>query len=139
MKKDFFDNLDRPNHLAQRVQELRAELAAYDANQLAINTGSTFHYLESGKGFFQFTYWQEDTHLSYPTFIATSTDQQRELGVAHQALILYYFVTARPQPLQERWISFAELPDGRFYTQAFQGYTGNVLQRHFTNQIARVE
>ncbi len=139
MKKDFEFSLDRPNQLAQRVQELRKELAVWDAWQLAKNTATTFHPSNSGQGIFQFSYWQDEARLSYPYFIARSTNVQGELGVAHQALILYYFITARPQPLTERWISFAELPDGRFYAQAFQGYTGIVLQRHFADQIDRLE
>ncbi len=56
-----------------------------------------------------------------------------ELPVFTQAMLLYYFHTADGTPLAGRWISFADLPDGRFYNQAFQGYTGGELQRHFKN------
>lgn len=139
MKKDVFFSLDRPNLLQKRVQELRDELSIWDAHQLALNTDCPFFPTDQGSGYFQFPYWQEITHLSYPSFLATSAQQQKELGVAHQALILYYFVTARAAPLTERWISFAELPDGRFYTQAFQGYTGTLLARHFAERVAEFE
>ncbi|GAB4474351.1 MAG: hypothetical protein Kow0088_10290 [Anaerolineales bacterium] len=139
MKKDFLFSLDRPNLLAQRVNELRKELTAWDPQRLAINTASTFVSNDLGSGHFQFSYWQEDTQLSYPAFLATSVAIQKELGIAHQALILYYFATSHPQPLTEKWISFAELPDGRFYSQAFQSYTGNVLRRHFTDEVERLE
>jgi hypothetical protein len=47
------------------------------------------------------------------------------------ALLLYYFHTADGTPLSGRWISFSDLPDGRFYNQAFQGYTGRELSRAF--------
>ena len=36
-----------------------------------------------------------------------------------------------------RWIAFSELPDGAFYASAHQGYTGQVLQRHFGADYAR--
>ena len=35
-----------------------------------------------------------------------------------------------PKP-SGRWISFSELPDGRFYNQAYQGYTGGKLAQAF--------
>jgi hypothetical protein len=38
-----------------------------------------------------------------------------------QALLLYYLVTADGAPLTGRWVSFADLPDGRMYDTAFQG------------------
>lgn len=32
-----------------------------------------------------------------------------------------------------KWIAFTELPDGKFYTQAYKGYTGGELTRAFGN------
>jgi hypothetical protein len=138
MKKEFF-SFDQPNLLAQRVQTLRNQLADWDPRQLARNTAANFFANEEGKGYFRFPYWQEEILLEVPHYLAISAKDQKELGVAHQALILYYFITARPIPLTEKWVSFAELPDGRFYNQAFQGYTGNLLRRHFGNQLQRIE
>ena len=48
-----------------------------------------------------------------------------------QALFLYYLITADAAPLSGRWVSFADLPDGRMYNAAFQGYTGDELARTF--------
>ncbi|PWH16158.1 MAG: hypothetical protein DDG59_09765 [Anaerolineae bacterium] len=138
MRKDFV-SLDQPNQLAQRVQALRHQLSAWDPQQLATNTATSLIRDHSGEGYFQFLYWQEATLLNIPSFSAISANTKKELGIAHQALILYYFITARPHPLTEKWISFAELPDGRFYTQAFQGYTGGVIRRHFENQLDKLE
>jgi Domain of unknown function (DUF3786) len=44
---------------------------------------------------------------------------------------LYYLSHADGTPLSDRWISFSELPDGKFYNQAFQGYTGKRLAQVF--------
>jgi len=56
-----------------------------------------------------------------------------------QALLLYYFVTADGKSPEAHWISFADLPDGRFYNQAFQGYSGNELARSFQNDLDAFE
>lgn len=136
--KNAFLSFDQPNLLAQRVQALRDQLAILNPQQIAINTAANYFANEVGKAHFRFPYWQEEILLEVPTYLAISANDQKELEIAHQALILYYFITARPIPLTEKWVSFAELPDGRFYNQAFQGYTGNVLRRHFENQLERL-
>jgi hypothetical protein len=43
------------------------------------------------------------------------------------AIMIYYLHTADGSPFADRWIGFRELPDGGFYHQAFQGYSGDLL------------
>jgi hypothetical protein len=47
--------------------------------------------------------------------------------------LAYYFHTSDGTPKSGNYIAFTELPDGQFYTQAFQGYTGGELVRVFGN------
>ena len=39
--------------------------------------------------------------------------------------------------MDEEWVSFSELNDGRFYNQAFQSYTGDLLATHTNSIIER--
>lgn len=48
-----------------------------------------------------------------------------------QALLLYYLITADDTPLTGKWVSFADLPDGRMYNTAFQGYSGDEIAKKF--------
>jgi hypothetical protein len=50
-------------------------------------------------------------------------------------LLLYYFHTADGAPLARQWVSFSELPDGRFYNHAYQGYSGGELARTFGHDL----
>ena len=52
-----------------------------------------------------------------------------------QALILYYFATSNGTSLSGNWVSFADLPDGRMYSQAFQGYTGDQVAKAIGSDI----
>jgi len=52
-----------------------------------------------------------------------------------QALLAYTFYTSDGALPAQEWIAFTELPNGRFYTNAFQGYTGNKLARAFGNDV----
>ena len=54
-----------------------------------------------------------------------------------QAVVAYYFYTSDGAPLTGQWISFADLPDGRMYNSAFQGYSGNELVKVFGLNIDR--
>lgn len=94
-------------------------------------TGAAFHSQDSEQGVFRLPVWDEDHLLTYPDLIATDAETGNESGIVIQALLLYYFLTADGTLETHQWISFSELPDGRFYTQAFQGYTGGELARHF--------
>jgi hypothetical protein len=49
-------------------------------------------------------------------------------------MLLYYLHTADGSPLADRWIGFRELPDGGFYHQAFQGYSGNQIAKVFGDE-----
>jgi len=55
------------------------------------------------------------------------------------ALVLYYLARSDGTPPTGRPISFAELPDGRFYVQAFRGYTGAALAREFAEKPEALE
>ncbi len=65
---------------------------------------------------------------SQPSSAEAAANQANPL---EQAFLLYYLSTADGAPLTGKWISFSELQDGRFYIQAFQGYTGQELARAF--------
>ena len=132
-------NQSDPTQLARRVAALRMELLPLDPFSLAANTGSTYESLEPGKGVFHLKIWGRDTHMIYPEFVAGDENTMQELPLPVQALLLYYFRMADGTPRAGRWISFSELPDGRFYNQAFQGYTGSELARHFQEDFQAFE
>ncbi len=114
---------------SRRLDELRQALSRRDPLLTARNTGSTFTDSPTGQTAFLFSFWSRPISLAYPDYVATYQYEKTELSEFNQAAILYYFDTADGTPLEKRWISFSELPDGKFYNQAFQGYTGLELHR----------
>jgi hypothetical protein len=116
------DPQKRSDQLLQRIDELRRHLREADPGLLSSYTGAHFDRNESG-GEFKFKFWQDELCLEFPTLI--------------QALVFYYFYTADGKPISYRWIAFSELPNGLFYNQAFQGYTGHVITRTFKNDFPR--
>jgi len=122
-----------PTSLLRRGNELRAGLVDRSPNDLARRTGAVFLRQDEVSGIFRLPVWGVDTRLTFPGFEAFINESETPASALVQTLLLYYFITANGAPLTGQWVSFAQLPGGRFYNQAFQGYTGAELTRYFNS------
>lgn len=130
---------DRRKPLADRVNELRIQLAGFDLEKLAARSGGQYKKDTAQKAEIYLNMWTSKVVLTAPGYIVYRLPDRIELDLASQALILYYLVTADGVLPGEEWISFSDLPDGRFYNQAFQGYTGKELGGFFKDNLACFE
>ena len=112
---------------AQRLDELRASLSSIDAERIAELSGARY----KSAGELHFSMWDRPVRIVCGEWLAYPIGEDQPLTAFDQALLLYYLATADGTPLHGEWIAFSELPDGRFYNQAFQGYTGMELARAF--------
>jgi hypothetical protein len=119
--------------LTRRIDELRNVLTRSKPHLFLNRTGATYESTGETAGHFHIKYWGKPVSLSYPDFVAYQEPGRKELSSFDLALLLYYFNVADGTPLSDRWISFSELPDGKFYNQAFQSYTGQRLVQAFGN------
>ena len=133
MSKSFFSNRPDFSSFEKHIGELRSQLSGADPYLLEDRTGARFLRLGEARGEFQLNLWRQAVTLSFPDYHAFQAPTREPLPAFNSALLIYYFVTADGTPLSGKWISFSELPDGRFYTQAFQGYSGKELSRSFQN------
>jgi hypothetical protein len=120
--------------LAVRIDELREILRNSPPFQLAEFTGADYSELGPGRGEFRLSLWNSKILITYPLFDAYDLHDDL-LPIPLQALLMYYFVTANGAPLTGKWDSFADLPDGRMYGQAFQGYSGDEIIRNYGGDI----
>jgi hypothetical protein len=119
-----------PPGLVSRAGELRASLEQFSPETLAARTGTSYLEIGPARGEFHFNLFDKAIIGAFPqlTFFDAAGDKLPDFL---QALLLYYFATADGAPLTGEWVSFADLPDGRMYNQAFQGYSGNEIVRQF--------
>ena len=135
----------KPDELGLRVADLHAQLREADPAVLAAHTGATYYPspnwagdgLTNEGGVFHLLFWGREVILTFPDFEGRDGPSSQLLGTFDQAQLAYYFTISDGTPQTGRWISFSELPDGTFYTQAFQGYTGNELLKVFGNDGER--
>lgn len=113
-----------------RLEELRNLARLMPPAMLAERAAA--HYAEIGpqRGELRLPLWGTPVVVSFPGLVAFSA-QDEALPDVLQSLLLYYFHTADGTPLAEKWVSFADLPAGRMYAQAFQGYSGDSLVKTF--------
>jgi len=117
--------------LKKRVEQLRRALKDRQPEQLALQTNTSYQSGADTYGDFLFPYWEEEVLLSTRDYIARYRITKEVLITIHQAMILFYFQDSKGSGTPKGWISFSELPNGQFYTSAFQGYTSKKLLQYF--------
>lgn len=114
------------SQLGRRATELLASLHGTDALALARRIGAAY-----ADGALRLRVWQTAVSLTPPHYAC-----QPPQDTLTRALLAYYVTQSDGTPPAREWIAFTALPDGQFYTAAFQGYTGRALALTFGNDLA---
>jgi hypothetical protein len=115
--------------MARQLDVLRGEVQAKHPGRLAVNCGGT---LANQK--IQLSYWGQPIEISCTDMKARKLSDGSECSVYDTGMLLYYLREADGTQMAERWIGYRELPGGNFYSQAFQGYSGDKLARVYGEQ-----
>lgn len=131
-EKDWKPSLPdaKPSQLTGRLNQLRSTLRVQDPGLVAGRSGSSTLTVDPGRVELHLLFWNDVCILPFPELTCRNSSGE-SLSDFQQALLLYYLVTADGASLTGRWVSFAELPDGRMYDAAFQGYSGDVVAKRF--------
>jgi hypothetical protein len=136
----FFGQLNSqdPKSTLRRMAELRQQLSTKEPTAMAAQSGTSLEHSVSQETGLVFYLIGDEFKLCLPGYeiLSRSGHPPNEL---QQLLALYYFNRADGTPISGRWISFAELPDGRFYNPAFQSYTGAAIVRAFGSDLRTLE
>lgn len=107
------------------------KLAAKDPVVMAKNAGVVFDTMNQK---FVVKYLNEDYLVSYPEGAVASAGSKSEVPISVRILILHYLITANGAPLQNKWISFKELPDGVIYIVPFTNRAINPMLKIFAER-----
>ena len=115
--------------MLRRLEVLRSDLHARTPQEVADKCGGTYeeHHI-------RFKYWDRTVVIAWTSLDARYAEDGKPCSTFDIAMLIYYLHTADGAALADRWIAFRELPSGGFYHQAFQGYSGNLVARHFGNR-----
>ncbi len=118
--------------MERRLGTLRDELRERSIGRVAALCGGSLQ----GPGVL-LTYWDREILIAWPELTATYLESKEACSTFDTAMLLYYLTCADGTPMADKWIGFRELPDGGFYHQAFQGYSGNKIADQFGEDPAR--
>ncbi len=112
--------------MERRLDELRSELQSRNIQHIAALSGGTIYDDQ-----IRLAYWDSDILVAWPELTPIFAESGEPCSTFDTAMLLYYLDTADGVAVADRWIGFRELPDGGFYTQAFQGYSGDPVAEAF--------
>ena len=108
--------------MLKQLEILRQEIRTTQPGRLAVNCGATLAEQQ-----IRLTYWGHSVGISWPGLNAFYLPDRTGCSVYDEGMLLYYLRQADGTPMADRWIGYRELPGGSFYSQAFQGYSGDRL------------
>lgn len=115
--------------MSRQLEVLRGEVQVKHPGRLAVNCGGN---LVDQK--IQLSYWGQQIEISCVDFKAHKLSDGSECSVYDAGMLLYYLREADGTPIADTWIGYRELPGGNFYSQAFQGYSGDRLAHIYGEQ-----
>jgi hypothetical protein len=117
--------------LAPVVQEAQTKLRQIERAVVAERSGAAI----DQEGDLHVEFLRRDYVIDHTEWTVRRADDGAAPPSLMQSLILTYLYTANGTPPSDRWLGFRELPNGLFYAQAFQGYTGTALVRDLNGEV----
>jgi hypothetical protein len=108
--------------MLHQLDVLRSDIQAVQPGRLAVNSGGTLVDQE-----IRLCYWGQAIAISWPELMARNMTDGSACSVYDTGMLLYYLREADGTPVADQWIGYREIPGGNFYSQAFQGYSGDRL------------
>ena len=119
------------DRLAPVVEQAQAVLRCQDADVIARCSGCS----RDADGNLHLRFLWKEYVVSPQDFKVRIAPDGEESSSFVTSLILTYLANADGTPPSGRWIGFRDLPDGMFYVQAFQGYSGSRLARELPGGV----
>jgi hypothetical protein len=109
----------------------RGDLRKRDMNAVAEAGGARLFENSSGSVGLELVFLGRACAASWPDLIFHNRRSGETLTLQEQVLILHYLQGAKGDALTGQWISYQEIPDGRFYMDAFIRRAKDPLVRTF--------
>ena len=112
----------------------KKDLADKSPDLLASSSGAMIGRDKQGNTSFSLDFLKREINISWPELAFSQKDSDKELPIQEQILLLHYLGGAwssKGAPIKGEWISFQEVPDGRFYLDAFHRRAKDPLVQTF--------
>jgi hypothetical protein len=101
------------------VELAREELKGEDPMRIAEGIGAAFQADKKGGAVFSFPFMGKSISAAWPAVELTYQGRKDEIPIQQQVLLLHYLKGAVRARAAGEWIAYQEVPDGKFYLDAF--------------------
>jgi hypothetical protein len=119
------------DRLAPVVEQARTTLCSLKPGKLVLRSGCE----RDEDGDFRLAFFWQEYLISAEDFTVRRADTGEQPASFTQSLILTYLAAADGTTPSSRWVGFRDLPNGMFYVQAFEGYSGGRLVRELPGGV----
>jgi hypothetical protein len=95
------------------------ELSKEDLTECCSNAGVFMEEMSSGKKRISIPFLGKARDLIIDEGTAAFDESERPIKLQDQVLLLHYLITATGAPIENKWITFREVPSGPFYYPSF--------------------
>ena len=113
------------------------ELTEKDPDLITGFSGAVSHRDKEGKLFFSLNFLNKEIIISWPGLEFSYKRSNEEPPIQQQVLILHYLsgaLSSKEVSVKGEWISYQEIPDGKFYLGAFLKRAKNPMVQAFGNR-----
>lgn len=127
--------MPRIDDYKQAFEIAKAELKERNPDLVSSFAGGGISRIED-KTYLILRFLNQEISISWGDFSIKKTGRKDEPSLQEQVLIMHYLIGAfrsSGSPLTGEWISFKEIPDGRFYMDAFNRRARDPMLKGFGN------
>jgi len=109
----------------------KKELEGKNPKRIADQSGARFQTAADGKATLTLKFLHKDVSTSWPEWGLFFEETGEEVPIQQQVLILHYLNGSAGAKVRGEWIAYQEVPDGKFYLDAFLRRAKNPLVQAF--------
>ncbi|MCD6295224.1 MAG: DUF3786 domain-containing protein [Deltaproteobacteria bacterium] len=111
----------------------KKELTGKDPKQIARRSGAIYVEETNGKTNLSIQFLNREINISWPELDFTYRLDSNEVPIQQRVLLLHYLNLVEDVEISGEWIAYQEVPDGKFYLDAFIRRAKNPMVQGFGN------
>ena len=109
----------------------KKELTGEDPKKIASRSGAEYIEETNGKIGFSINFLNKQVLISWPDLNFSTGTDKAEFPIQQQVLLLHYLNLDEDIEVLDEWIAYQEVPDGKFYLDAFIRRAKNPMMQGF--------
>ncbi|RLB44325.1 MAG: hypothetical protein DRH12_00060 [Deltaproteobacteria bacterium] len=113
------------------VEIAKSELEKANPKRIADQSGASLVSDKHGNVWLRLEFLNKELQIEWPTMKFSVLGNDNEVPLQEQVLILHYLLGCQGSKLEGQWVAYQEIPDGRFYLDAFVSRAKQPLLKAF--------